>query len=144
MICNRLCVCARAHEGIRSPRIGIMNGFEPLCRCWEPNPSLLKELLMVDPFFYSCIPYIFIFAHSIPIVSFTMFICFQIKELGIQMEFLMLYALTSLSYSIVLFLLELLVVISECLYVDSSLTRDQSLEAFWLCCMRALLLEPTV
>ena len=36
------CLC-KLEEGIESSRIGITDGCEPSCRCWELNPGLLED-----------------------------------------------------------------------------------------------------
>lgn len=101
-----------------------MDGCEPQCGYWEPNPGLSEEypvLLMADHF---PSPNSLHFANFILMVSYTIFIYFQNLGKGTyltQMELLMLYALTrrpNLQYSFIS--IRLLVVINECLSINSS------------------------
>lgn len=42
------CVPVKGRRGVRSPRIGVIDGSGPLCVCWELNPCSLGQKKVSD------------------------------------------------------------------------------------------------
>lgn len=59
-----ICLCTMCmqspqgpEEGVRNPVTGIIDGYVPPCRCWEPSPSPVPEQqvpLTLDPSLQPC------------------------------------------------------------------------------------------